>query len=166
MFSIETARQFFEKLLADQKDFKDQPDSARHALNCIITAYHLREWVWGEWLQNDSAALQAMKIQQEDDFVPWIKEQCPRFETVRQLTNGAKHFRPKSPPPESFHVGGFGSGPFGAGAFGKPYLLIDHGEAEGVRRWQTAEQLIDLVVDFWSEFFAKYHPDSRKPGSS
>jgi len=29
---------------------------ARHALNCILTAYRLHEWVCGDWLQTDYEA--------------------------------------------------------------------------------------------------------------
>jgi hypothetical protein len=45
MFDIITSRDFLGKLEADYKDFKAQSDSARYALNCIITAYHLHVWV-------------------------------------------------------------------------------------------------------------------------
>ena len=55
MFDIVTSQEFLAKLEADCTDFKAQPDSARHALNCIITAYHLHEWVWGDWLNADYA---------------------------------------------------------------------------------------------------------------
>jgi len=55
MFDIITSRDFLAKLEADYTDFKAQPDSARHALNRIITAYHLHEWIWGDWLKTDYA---------------------------------------------------------------------------------------------------------------
>jgi hypothetical protein len=41
------------ELVADYADFKTQPDSARRAPNCIITAYHVHEWVWGHWLKTE-----------------------------------------------------------------------------------------------------------------
>jgi hypothetical protein len=56
MFNITTCRDFHSKLSADFDDFAKEQDSARLALNCIITAYHLHEWVWGDWLKTDYAA--------------------------------------------------------------------------------------------------------------
>jgi hypothetical protein len=53
MFDIETSEDFLNKLEAEYADFKAQPDSTRQALNCIMTAYHLHEWVWGDWLKTD-----------------------------------------------------------------------------------------------------------------
>jgi hypothetical protein len=56
MFDITTCRDFHRKLKADSEDFAKEQDSGRLALNCIITAYHLHEWVWGDWLKTDYAA--------------------------------------------------------------------------------------------------------------
>lgn len=36
IFDIVTSRDFLAKLEADYCDFKVQPDSARHALNCVF----------------------------------------------------------------------------------------------------------------------------------
>jgi hypothetical protein len=41
MFDIVTSQDFLNKLDAEYADFKAQPDSTRHALNFIMTAYHL-----------------------------------------------------------------------------------------------------------------------------
>jgi hypothetical protein len=48
-FGVTTAKEFLEKLHEEQADFvASHCLSTRHALNAIITAYHLHEWVWGE----------------------------------------------------------------------------------------------------------------------
>ena len=41
MFDIITSRDFLAKLEADFADFEKEPGSARLALNCAITGYHL-----------------------------------------------------------------------------------------------------------------------------
>jgi len=51
MFDIKTADDFYAVLVADFDDFMDEPHSGRRALHCAITAYHLHEWVWGDWLR-------------------------------------------------------------------------------------------------------------------
>lgn len=52
-FGITTARDFFNKLVEEQRDFEASHSlSARHAINAVMTAYHLHEWVWGEVVKN------------------------------------------------------------------------------------------------------------------
>ena len=92
MFDITTCRDFYRKLKADSEDFAKEQDSGRLALNCIITAYHLHEWVWGDWLKTDYAAWKQLGIKDKDSFVAWIERECPAFTTVQDLANGAKHF--------------------------------------------------------------------------
>lgn len=45
MFEIEDSKAFCEKLVFDYEELRREPTSARVALNCVITAYHLAEWV-------------------------------------------------------------------------------------------------------------------------
>jgi hypothetical protein len=153
MFNI-TSQDFLAKLEADYADFKAQPDSARHALNCIITAYHLYEWVWGDWLKTDHVTWGKLSIRGRETFKDWLYSNCPGFAVMESLTNGAKHFVRKTNP-ETQHVSGYGCGPYGVGPYGRPYLLIDYG-ADKSERWQTAEQVIGEAVTFWRDFFSKY----------
>ncbi len=161
MFDIVTSRDFLSKLEADYTDFKDRTDSARHALNCIITAYHLHEWVWADWLKNDFAIQSRLGIRKIATFERWLDRECPGFPVLRSLTNGTKHLRPTNFSTQRVD-GSFGSGPFGIGPFGIPYLLIDHG-ANKPERWETADQLIDASVMFWRIFFETYRPDAALP---
>jgi hypothetical protein len=57
MFDITTCRELYQKLKADFDDFAKERDSARLALICIITAYHLHKWVRGDCLKSDFARL-------------------------------------------------------------------------------------------------------------
>jgi hypothetical protein len=93
MFDITTSWDFFQKLEADFDDYMKEPHSARLALNCAITAYHLCEWVWGDWLNTDYATWQQLKIRDLESFKRWIFDVCPWFDTIENLANGAKHFR-------------------------------------------------------------------------
>jgi hypothetical protein len=91
------------------------------------------------------------------------------------LANGAKHFGL----PGTFKAERVGAPPFmldeleagwDQGAWGGPTaydaesdgngcLLIDYGEGSSERRWRTAAALLDVVLRFWRQFFAQYHPD-------
>ena len=156
MFGITTADDFFAKLEADYGDFKAQPDSARLALNCIITAFHLHEWVWGRWLKSDTDAKQKIGIASMESFRAWLDGQWPGFIVVQELTNGAKHLKTMKNVKETNRVSGFGRGPYGVGPFGSSYLLIDYGDNTAAQRWDTAETLLDETLVFWRKFFNTY----------
>ena len=54
-FDIRTPRDFLKKLRDEQNDFiKSHCLDARHALNAVMTAYHLHEWVWGDFAKRRS----------------------------------------------------------------------------------------------------------------
>jgi hypothetical protein len=175
MFDITTSHDFLMKLEADFDDFMKEPHSARLALNCALTAYHLCEWVWADWLK-DQKVLQGSVLRKRDDFLKWIDTACPWFETIQELANGTKHLRHPSfttervgaPPFMLDELGaGFDEGnwdgpmPYVAEMHGEGCLLIDYGEGAGAHRWKTAAALLDAVVRFWRQFFATYHPDPK-----
>lgn len=157
MFDIVRARDLLSKLEADHTDFKAQPDSARHALNCIITAYHLHEWVWGDWLNADHATWKKLGIRDCKSFTRWLESEWHDFIMVQSLTNGAKHFI-RQEMGKTDRIAGYGMGPYGVGPYGYPYLLIDCGD-DAPERWKTAERLIDDAVAFWQKFFEAYQPE-------
>lgn len=140
MFDIITSRDFLAKLEADHADFKAQPDSTRHALNCVITAYHLHEWIWGDWLKTDYATWQKFGVHDLESFREWLRTAWPGFQTAEALTNGAKHF---TQAPVTERVACYGEGPYGVGPYGKPYLLIDHGSS-------ATTQLFAITCSPWS----------------
>jgi hypothetical protein len=157
MFDIATSRDFLLKLEAEYADFKAQPDSARHALNCIITAYHLGEWVWGDWLKTNNELRQKLAIDSKQTFDSWLDASMPAYALLQKMANGEKHFvRPTIE--KTQRIAGYGCGPYGGGRYGQPYLLIDYG-TETQESWITAEQLIDESVGFWREFFHTHRPE-------
>jgi hypothetical protein len=147
------------------------------ALHCAITAYHLHEWVWGDWLKTDDRVRQQLGIhdRKRKSFLAYIDRACPWFETIQDLVNGTKHFirnqhfktiRVSAPP---FILDDLYAGldegswdepiPYMADPHGKGCLLIDYGPGMGVHRWMPAASLLEVVVRFWREFFARFHPD-------
>jgi hypothetical protein len=85
MFDITTCWDFHRKVKADFDDFAKEQDSARLALNCIITAYHLHEWVWGDRLKNDFAVWKQLGIRDKGSFVGWIERDVRRSRLFRTL---------------------------------------------------------------------------------
>jgi hypothetical protein len=151
-FGITNAKQFLGKLHDDQKDFiASHCLSARHALNAIITAHHLHEWVWREWLQTRHDLRKEWGVNCKEDFHKYLSgdQLCPALEDARQITNGTKHFKNKIE--TGRHQGAFQRGVFQDGAFDVSYLWIDRNGKQ-----QRAEDFIDELVTFWDRFFAQY----------
>jgi hypothetical protein len=74
MFDMTTSRDFLWKLEADFDDFMKKPHSVRLAVNCALTAYHLYEWVWGDWLKTDYATWKSLGIRDKESFLAWIDQ--------------------------------------------------------------------------------------------
>lgn len=164
MFDITNSNDFYATLVQDFDDFMQDQSSARLALHCAISAYHLHEWVWGDWLKEDYATRRALEVRDIDSFRARIEEACPWFSTIQSLAIGTKHFV-RDQGFESKLIAGYGAGPYGMGPFGQSYLLIDFGEDAAEHRFYTAAALLEVVVRFWRDFFKKYRPIAAMPVS-
>lgn len=177
MFGLTTSRDFLDKLEAEFSDFTADPGSGRHALNCALTAFHLHEWVWADWLKRDHAVKGQLGIKTKKDFLGWIDRSCPWFPMVQSLTNGTKHLQPTpfeaqrvsampfalDTPDAGLDEGAWdGPMPFVVGE--KAFLLIDNGPEAGVHRWIPCGQLLDVVVRFWRDFFSRFAPAPQNEG--
>jgi hypothetical protein len=161
---------FLAKLIDEQRDFETSHClSARHAINAVMTAHHLHEWVWGEFveLRRDLQELFCINARRErlskdrgrkisdvspcSAFFDYIQEQCFSFADARNLTNGAKHFEPGKVSTGK-QQGAFQSDVFlQRNAFQTSYLWIVR---DGQR--QCAEDFIKELVDFWIGFFEQH----------
>jgi hypothetical protein len=178
MFDITTSTELFAVLVEDFDEFMAEMYSSRKALHCATTAYHLREWVWRDWLKHDAATRDSIGASDEQSFNEWINRSCIWFPIVRQIVNGNKHFtlqatfetmRVGAAPFSLDQIGAgfeqgawdgpvrFVSGSLPVGPEGKGYLLIDFGPEAGDHRWLTAASLLEVVVRFWRDFFRKFH---------
>jgi len=180
MFNIVTSRDHLAELEADFADFLTEPGSARRARHCAVTAYHLHEWVWGDWLKDDQSTREALGIgNKKGDFVAWIERVCVWFLMIQELANGVKHPRKMSfearrvcllPSARELPNAGFEDshwdGPMPFITDGTEVLLIDYGPEAGEHRWMLAGQLLYVVVQFWREFFARYAPPVPPQGST
>ncbi|MBZ5510516.1 MAG: hypothetical protein LAN70_05025 [Acidobacteriia bacterium] len=164
MFDISSSQDFYAMLVQDFDEFIEDQQSSRRAIHCAITAYHLHEWVWGDWLGTDYLTRKALSIRDKESFLAWIDKACPWFSSIQALANGSKHFIRK-PGFDTQKIQGYGQGPYGVGPYGQPYLLIDFGEQAAEHRFYPAGALLEVVVRFWRDFFKLYHPIPDLPAS-
>jgi hypothetical protein len=153
MFGITSAYRFFEKVRTDYARVEADIADPGAALNCILSLYHLHEWVWARWLKQRPNVQATLGIRKDiESFKAWLDERCPHFTLVQELANGTKHCRPVH---YTKQVKGYGRGPYDIGPFGSPYLLIDLGEERtSPERYLVASTVLKETMDFWMGFFA------------
>ena len=92
MFDVVAVRDFYQMLLDDFDDFMEEPHSVRRALHCAITAYHVHDWVWTEWLKDDGDLRATLGIERKKEaFRIWLRERCIWFSIIEDVANCTKH---------------------------------------------------------------------------
>jgi hypothetical protein len=167
MFGIQNSRDFYEKLVAEYEDLHHDPMSARIAVNCAITAYHLAEWIWGDWLKGNLAAQAAVGVHTVDEFKKWVDTQTPYFAAMQSITNGTKHFNQNAFSQTQLSEGAFDRNAFDPNAFSVNGLLIEVQTDSGAH-WYDYETVLEQLLLFWREFLLKHSPytDLSLPPSS
>ena len=149
IFEIKTAEHFLKIFMENCEDFKNDPESTRHAINAIITGYHLHEWVWGDKIKTNFLLMKKLRLKNKKigGFIDWIIGECPEFEMARTIPNGSKHFDLS----ESGKQEGAFSRDFST-EFDVSYLYVC--DEKGTR--VTADELIKNLVKFWERVFKEF----------
>jgi hypothetical protein len=162
VFYIKNSRDFYEKLLQEFDDFQQDQLSARHAINCAITAHHMHEWVWGDWLKTDHAVWKKLGIRDKDSFVAWLEGVCPGFNTVQDIANGSKHFD-RTAMQKTRATGAFDSAAFDHDAFDTARLEVQMDDGRGGSTHILAEVLFNNLIIFWRDFLRDHGPYADLP---
>jgi hypothetical protein len=159
MFGITSAYRFFERFGPITPRVEADIADPGAALNCILSLYHLHEWVWARWLKQRPNVQATLGIRKDiESFKAWLDEKCPHFTLVQELANGTKHCRPVY---STKHVKGYGRGPYGIGPFWSPYLLIDLGQKNtSAEHYLVASAVLKATLDFLDRLF-RYPWDRR-----
>jgi hypothetical protein len=160
MFDISNARDFYQKLLEEFDDFMNRQDSARHAMNCAITAHHMADWVWGDIVKGDIALKAKLGLRDKEDFMRWIDTQTVWYGLVQAISNGSKHFIRENAE-GTVKIEGFGMGGYGQGPFGMSYLAIQVSETDPKNL--PIAHLLEVVVRFWRDFLRNHGHISHCP---
>jgi len=159
VFGITTPAQLYAKLVLEFDDFCDDPGSGRHAMNFVITAYHLTEWAWKDFLKEDEVKRRELGIAKDiNSFHVWIAEKSIWTAQMRDLANGSKHFETKGLPIQRRVVGPLNTAAFNTIGFNetRSTLVVDIGTLEGRPYFIPAAQLFEVVMRFWRDFL-RYH---------
>jgi hypothetical protein len=133
-FDIQTPNDFFTEVVLQQyQEFLEDNASTRKALIAIIVAYHMYDWVYKTGF-----------CSKRSHFQPNI---TTVFETAREITNGTKHFEPKTNTKRRINTkkqAGFSSG-FSDG-FTRPLIIIRDDKTE-----ISADELLRTMIEAWKQ---------------
>jgi hypothetical protein len=85
-FDIRNSKDFLNKLIEDFDDYLKSDNSSRIAVNCVMTSWHLTDWIYHEF--NFISKFPKLK-----DFQENIKELCPSLQIMQDISNGSKHYK-------------------------------------------------------------------------
>lgn len=157
MFDIEDSIGFYRLMIENYDDFVENSGSSRHAINCAISAYHMAEWIWGDWLKTDySARTKLDGVRDCHSFKKWIDQQTPHFSVVQDIANGSKHFAAK--PTETKSTGTYVDNDYVEPGYQEQYLEV---AVDG--RWIEAIIVIEDMIMFWESFLNAYRPQAILP---
>ena len=127
------------------------------AINTLRDAYHLREWIWHDRLENDAALQTAIMGAPGDESAWnfWVKRQFPEFEIVRELCNGSKHFTDRATI-RATHQAGWDSKVF---YWGTPHSSWDDNGFYVVIDTDKMVAVLGLIIrvrDFWANLFQQF----------
>jgi hypothetical protein len=144
-------------MIQDYDDFVVDTSSARHAINCVTSAFHLAEWIWGDWLKDDYHTWQKLKIRDRESFLAWIDGAEPWFPVIQAIANGGKHFgsRNLTKFTNSYVEEGYVEDGY------QTRLLEIEVEQGGRKVWIEAIIVVESVAMFWTDFFHQYRPQAQ-----
>src|SRR5947209_8536599 len=93
-FDISSVGHLLYKLEEDYAEFRKTPASSRCALNCAMTGWHIKDWLWAQIYNSDQTKQQehfGKTFAFSDDFDEESLKRCPDLETVQVICTGAKH---------------------------------------------------------------------------
>lgn len=169
MLGITNTLQFYKKLVDEFDDCVKMPGSSRHAMNFVITAYHMTDWVWGGFLKADldKQAELGMKENSISGFRNWLDDRCLWLGQMQELCNGSKHFDLKKGPPiqMKYVSAAFNGSAFNTAAFNehRAYLALEMGELEGRPLIVPANHIFEAVMRFWRDFLRAHSPYEQIP---
>ena len=148
-FDIASSKDFYYKLIADYNDYKSDSTSSRLAINCAMTAWHLGEWLYKEFMPLLNNTFSDNKI-----YMAHLENiECTALEIMHRITNGSKHCsmagRTHSVQGTKKHVGDF-SNDFSK-EFDQTALLVKMDD--GTEVWFEDE--LDAVVAFWQDYIPR-----------
>ncbi len=188
IFDIQTHIEFYNMLVDDFDDWMREQHSTRRAFHCILEAYHLREWVWHDLVENNQTLKDALKTPTETDFNNLVNQKCVWFPYLKDLTNGSKHFEAREQSFEAYRVAAapfsldvlgaglsegawdgpvrYVSGSLPVGQDNKGVLMFDFGESAGEDRYLPVLHIVESVVRFWRDTLRNLHPGTSIKSSA
>lgn len=142
-FDIKNSQDFLKKLCDDFTEFQQNDTSSRIALNCAMTAWHLTEWVYNEFMNK--------KFSSVTDFQIDLKNKCFSLQLMHDISNGAKHYKLTKHKPSikdtELHHGSFSND------FSRDFDISSLKIETNDGKVYYFEDEIENVINFWTSYF-------------
>jgi hypothetical protein len=162
-FGIISSLDFFHKLEAEYNDFDKNPISARHAINCALTSWHLTDWTFHEFFAHLSEFEDKEKIKYKgkDKLIIRISglsiyqdkliKKCKELKYMRLVANGSKHCILRDPQIKDKTV--LYSGDFSFEDFNRHDFDVDRFQiVNGKRSAIDFEEVLVKTMNFWRTY--------------
>ena len=153
---VRNSNELLRKLRHEFGRLLQDPLCSYPAINVARDAYHLREWLWREKFSTDPSLQTNVfghATPTEADYNVEINNLFPDFQLVREIANGSKHLvLHQSGQITDASNGGWDNTSWDSVPWDTEYLYI---EVDG--QWRSANQLLDDIVQFWSNFFITHN---------
>jgi hypothetical protein len=84
-FDIKNSIDLYQEFLQAYEEYQQNLQSSGKAVVCAILAWHVIEWIYGEYSE------ELQRNNKKKDFQQSIKDQCPSFAYIQDIANGSKH---------------------------------------------------------------------------
>lgn len=138
----------------------------RRLLNCVLSAWHMADWVWRHWLSDPNspdhinrwASLGATSKKSTPDwseFSAWLARECPVADHLRLLANHAKHAKKNATSVQQRQAMMF---PIVFGTDPAWSIENDAGVMVDIYcRQQYAGTALNDTIQFWKKFLRNHH---------
>ncbi|MFN8437327.1 MAG: hypothetical protein U0V72_06750 [Cytophagales bacterium] len=163
-FGIINSEQFLEKLLSEYEDFDKNPISARHAINCALTAWHLTDWIYQEHSIIKDNFKDSEKTKEKNGITERIKisglkkfqdhlinQKCKELSYMRDISNGSKHCLLRNTEIKGKtlkYIGNYSFKDYSRKDYNVDRFIYEDGN--GVK--QNFEDALLTVIEFWKNF--------------
>ena len=147
---VKTSRDLLAKLKHEVSQFTDNPKNGYAILNAVRDGYHLREWVWHEYVEGKCDTQKELAIKNKDGFNELINTMFTDFPIIKELCNGSKHMKLyKEPKITDSSFRGYGTQPYGKSSFGVGGFYVEMADGSSV----DVNELVEKLLVFWEKFF-------------
>lgn len=153
--NVDTPHKLLKKLEHEIKALTADKNDGYAAINAVRDAYHLREWIWWDYLHGNVAMqTNVMGVAGgQEVWNAWVNREFPDFSTMRDICNGSKHLiLNRQGPVADYHQAGWDNQPWDRLPWDSEGFYVELRDRQVI----SVHDLLTRVRDFWAGVFSSY----------